>query len=218
VSAYLERLATSTRHPPAGVTPLTRPLYLQPQAAPEPAAKVPDQPPAAAGGGGLALPAEPRAPAGPPTPAPLADFEPLLPGQAEEAPSRGDVETTSEPHEVKVLPEAPRRAFSRSPLAAPQGSQRLPAEQREPQRTQLGRVGPVVRTSRPVGTSMSVARASARPLAAASGAESAPEEIRIHIGRVEVVAAGPPAAQPARPAQRRERTSLRLDEYLGKGG
>jgi hypothetical protein len=53
-----------------------------------------------------------------------------------------------------------------------------------------------------------------RPRAAAAGASSDPDEIRIHIGRIEVTAA--PSA-PVAPPPKTVRKSLDLGEYLKRG-
>jgi hypothetical protein len=227
VSAYLERLATSTRQPAAGIAPLAGPLYLSSRAASEPTAGVPGRPPAAtrlpAAARDVSLPRSPappleaQAPADPPTPAPTAAFEPLLPAvqpETEAASARGGG-GDGEDAPVDAPPETPLRAFSQPSRATPLGPQLLPAERTEPQPARSGPARPMVRTSRPDGTPLPPGRTSTRLLASGQAAEGASEEIRIHIGRVEVVATGPP---PAPPAQHRERTSLRLEDYLRKGG
>jgi hypothetical protein len=65
------------------------------------------------------------------------------------------------------------------------------------------------RTALPVAASRPPARSAARP-----DAQREPDEIQIHIGRIEVTAMPPPVAPRAVKAQRR---GLSLDEYLKRG-
>jgi hypothetical protein len=226
MSAYLERLAASARNPSSGIAPLMRPLYLPPQAEPEPPGSSLDRLEDEAVPAIRSNPDEPteqQYPATPPAaPVPPAAFEPLLPGAppsevvaraARVEPVAADASTA--PADSDMPPPAPAEPRVARPAFAPHpdAPQVQPAQAEQLRAPSAPGTMPVASRGRRVETPVTIRRDAARPLNPLARAERGADEIRIHIGRVEVVAVGPPPAPPER-----ERKALRLDDYLRNGG
>lgn len=231
MSAYLERLAGSARNPSTGVAPLVRPPYLTPRIEPEPAGsaleRLEDETAAVSPrtAEDRREPREPRvAPRlastgrpGPPPPT-AAAYDPLLAelaapvAVAAPPPEKRDPPPSQpvSPDDAKAPPAVEVDVSSQA--ETPDARQRaLPAPGARPDEIQVrgGQQDPWPRTSSP-------SLAPPRPLRARSPGRPAPDEIQIHIGRVEVVALAPPGPPPTPP--QRERRALSLDDYLRTGG
>jgi hypothetical protein len=222
---YLERLATIARDSSSGIAPLIPPLYLPLQAEAEPPgsslSQLEDDAVIA-----HSYPGEPtdrRHLAAPPAaPAPPATFEPLLPllpAPEVVAPTkRIEPDTRAAPSGSDTRPPVPGEPPASRPAFAPHDSMRQSQRGRTdpPQAPSATRTTQVTSRARPVDPSIAIRGDIARPLGAGAPAERAQDEIRIHIGRVEVVAAVPAGPQP--PPPKREHKALRLDDYLRNGG
>lgn len=217
MSSYLERLATNARTPSTRIAPLVRPLYLASPLDPEPAGSSLERrdhdAPAQSPRGTDDLTKARQSPRvtpdaypslrSPATPV----FRPLLPERRPPevvAPAFGETP-------------GPRRtsgsATSSSPVATDLRRDR-PRHLPEGTTTSLvPRALSVQTPPRTVDTPPRTPHARPRALGANRPERRAADEIRIHIGRVEVVALAPP--QPAAPP--RERRALRLDDYLRSG-
>jgi len=241
MSGYLQRLASSARPPSGGIHPVVGALHESARLQPGPKTFLPveqevvvksaaepyralDPPPR-----WEAMPpgqrpatepvAEARAIPWAPEPAQPVSAERPRPDRIEPRPFTPLAPPTlqGEPLVVKTTVEAPVREV------VERVERRMEDIRREPV---PGRPYRPLEDARPVSTQIrTVVRESAAPGAVPTRSrrsdaqarsvqpESKPDEIQIHIGRIEVTAVGP---QPVRPAAAPPRKGLRLDEYLNR--
>jgi hypothetical protein len=195
MSGYLQRLASSARNPDGGIHPLVGSLYSAPQTETAPAEPLAETRPSGSGAEPLAQP--------PVEPPPERVFAPLI-----EEPAGRPVTASQYPFfyrpadgSLTVDTEPPASRSSTGPVV-------------ELRRSASGLEPPVRPRQSRSGVTAQNPRSPKPALQPRAAPPREPDDIHIHIGRIEVAAVPAPAPRPAAPQPRK---SLNLAEYLKRG-